>query len=180
MPGREKLADALYVAQCFLKSERKRCPSECDEKLFTLWKAWQDTFPDQSFNKFHALFCAIRSCIHKYHMAGRVSEESNESFNHVMDKQMTLLSLVTITVGRVSLVSARTQGNLKEGVSDKKLFIMEKGKEKKRGIYRPRQRHDTGTKVVTSIIGSVTFRGEKYSKLSNSNLVPEKYCDMYE
>jgi hypothetical protein len=179
-PRWEKLADALYAVQCFLKSQRKRCPNECDEKLFTLWKAWQDIFPGQSFNKFHALFCAIRSFIHKYHMAGRVSEESNESFNHVMDKKMTLLSSMPITVGRVSLVNARTQGNLKADVSDKKLFIMEKGKGKKRGLYRRRQRHDTGTKVVTSIIGLVTFQGEQYFKLSNSNLVPEKYRDIYE
>ena len=97
-------------------------------------------------------------------MAGRVSEESNESFNHVMDKKMTLLSSMPITVGRVSLVSARTQGNLKADVSDKKLFIMEKGKGKKRGLYRPRQRHDNGTKLVTSIIRFVTFRGEQYFK----------------
>ena len=93
---------------------------------------------------------------------------------------MTLLSSMPITVGRVSLVSARTQGNLKEDVSDKKLFIMEKGKGKKRGVYRPRQRQDNSTKLVTTTIGSVTFRGEQYFKLTNSNLVPEKYRDIYE
>ena len=179
-PKWETLANALYSVQCFLKSQRKRCPNECDEKLFTLWKAWQDTFPGQSFNKFHALFCAIRSFIHKYHMAGRVSEESNESFNHVMDKKMTLLASMPITVGQVNLVNARTQGNLKADVSDKKMSIVEKGKGKKRGPYGPRQRYDNGTKVVTSVNGSVTFRGEQYFKLTNSNLVPEKYRDIYE
>ena len=60
-------------------------------------------------------------------MAGRVSEESNESFNHVMDKKMTLLSSMPIIVGQVSLVSARTQGNFKADVSDKSLVIMEEG-----------------------------------------------------
>ena len=69
---------------------------------------------------------------------------------------------------------------MKVDVSDEKLFIMEKGKGKKRGVYRPRQRQDNGTKLVTSIIGSVTFRGEQYFKLTNSNLVPEKYRDIYE
>ena len=117
----------LYSVQYFLKSQQKRCPNECDKKLFTLWKAWQDTFPGQSFNKFHALFCAIRSFIHKYHMAGRISEESNESFNHIMDKKMTLLALMPITVGRVNLVNARTQGNLKADVSDKKNVHRGKG-----------------------------------------------------
>ena len=72
-PPWETLANAFYSVQCFLKSQQKRCPDECDEKLFTLWKAWQDTFPGQSFNKFHALFCAIRSFIHTYHIAGRAT-----------------------------------------------------------------------------------------------------------
>ena len=44
---------------------------------------------------------------------------------------MALLSSMPLTVGQVSLVNARTQGNLKADVSDKKLFIMEKGKEKR-------------------------------------------------
>ena len=69
---------------------------------------------------------------------------------------------------------------MKEDVSDKKLFIMEKGKGKKRGCYKPHQRYNTGTKVVMSINGVVTFQGEQYFKLSNSNLVPEKYRDIYE
>ena len=87
---------------------------------------------------------------------------------------MTLLFSMPITIGRVSLVSARMQGNLKADVSDKKLFIMEEGKGKMRGHYGPRQRHNTGTQLVTSINGLVTFRGEQDFKLSNSNLVPEK------
>ena len=31
--------------------------------------------------KFHAMFCTIREFVHRYEMAGRVSEESNDSFN---------------------------------------------------------------------------------------------------
>ena len=156
-PKWKRLTNVLYSVECFLKSQRKRCPNECDQKLFMLWKAWQDTFPGQSFNKVHALFCAIRSFIHKYHMARRVSKESNESLNHVMDKKMTVLSLMPITVGQVNLVSERTQGNLKVDISDEKLFIMEKGKEKKRVPYGSRQRHGNGTTVVISITGLVAF-----------------------
>ena len=62
----------------------------------------------------------------------------------------------------------------------KKLFTAEKGTGKKRGPYGPRQRHDTGTKVATSVSGLVTFRDDHYSKLANGNLVPEIYRDMYE
>ena len=139
-PKWERVAAALYSVQCFLKSQLKRCPEECDEKLFTLWKAWQDTFPGQSFNKFHALFCAIRSFIHRYHMAGRVLEESNEYFNHVMDEKMKMLATMPVTVGRVNLVMARTQGNLKADVSEKKLVIMDKGKGKKaRSVWTTRE-----------------------------------------
>ena len=56
-------------------------------------------------------------------MAGRVSEESKESFKHVMDKKNTLLASMPITVGRVNLVNARTQGNLKADVSDLKKTV---------------------------------------------------------
>ena len=97
-PRWETLANALYSVQCFLKSQRKRCPDECDEKLFTLWEARQDTFPSQSFNNVHALVCTIQLFVHTYHMVGRVSEESNKSFNHVMDKKITLLASMPITV----------------------------------------------------------------------------------
>jgi hypothetical protein len=69
---------------------------------------------------------------------------------------------------------------LKADVSDKILSIMENGTGKKRGPHGPRQRYDNGTKVVTSIVGSVKFRGEQYFKLTNGNLVPEIYRDMYE
>ena len=62
----------------------------------------------------------------------------------------------------------------------KKIFITEKGTGKKRGPYGPRQRYDTGTKVVRSVSGLVTFRDEQYFKLANGNLVPETYRDMYE
>ena len=78
-------------------------------------------------------------------MAVRVSEESNESFNHVMDKKTTLLAAMPITVGQVNFVNERTEGNLKADVSDKKRSLRKKGTGKKRGPYGPRQLHDTGT-----------------------------------
>ena len=60
------------------------------------------------------------------------------------------------------------------------MLIAEKGTGKKRGPCGPHQRYDTGTKVVTSISGLVTFRDEQYFKLTNGNLVLEIYRDMYE
>ena len=81
-----KLAEALFDVQFFLKSQKKRDHAVCDDKLYVLWKAWQEAFHGKSFNKFHGMFCTIHHFIHKYHMAGRDLEESNEAFNSLMGK----------------------------------------------------------------------------------------------
>ena len=73
----ERLADALYDIGCFLKSQRKRSPEACDDKLLRLWCRWEDAFPGKSFNKFHVISCTIRESVHKYHMVGRILGESN-------------------------------------------------------------------------------------------------------
>ncbi len=81
VPKWERLGNALYAIGCFLKSQRKRSPQLLDKKLLRLWCCWEDAFPGKSFNKFHGLFCTVRRYVHTFHMAGRVSEESGESFN---------------------------------------------------------------------------------------------------
>ena len=48
---------------------------------------------------------------------------------------MTLLASMPITVGRVNLVNARTQGNLKADVSDKKNSSSRKREQVKRGVH---------------------------------------------
>ena len=80
------MAAALYDATCFFKNQKKRDPMECDKKLYALWCDRKDTYPGQTFNKFHAAFCAVRNYVHKYHMAGRVKEENTEAFNSVLEK----------------------------------------------------------------------------------------------
>jgi hypothetical protein len=72
----EALAAAIFDVGCFLKSQQKRCPRICDDKLFVLWYRWEDAFPGKKFNKFHGMFCTIRDFVHLYEMTGRVSEES--------------------------------------------------------------------------------------------------------
>ena len=47
---------------------------------------WEDAYPGQKFNKFHAAFCDVRNYVHKYHIAGRVNKESTEAFNAVLEK----------------------------------------------------------------------------------------------
>ena len=92
IPKWEALASAIYNVQCFFLSQKKRDPEECDQLLYILWCAWEDSFPGQKFNKFHAAFCTARDYVHAYHMAGRVSEESNESFNAVLGNVKELLN----------------------------------------------------------------------------------------
>lgn len=43
----------------------------------------------------------------------------------------------------------------------------------KRGVYNPRNSVHGGTKMVTLVGESVSFRGETYFQLSNSNLLSE-------
>jgi hypothetical protein len=92
----EALAAAIFDVGCFLKSQQKRSPRICDDKLFVLWYRWEDAFPGKKFNKFHAMFCTIRDFVHLYEMTGRVSEESNELFNatlaEIKDRVKTMAS----------------------------------------------------------------------------------------
>ena len=120
-----RLARALFEVHCFLKSQRKMDPEECDDKLYELWNAWQAAFPRMKFNKFHGLFCGTRNFIHKCHMAGRVSEESNESFNSVMANMKKMLQSMGSTVGRIDLLNYRAQ--VKTALLD--MSEVERGKE---------------------------------------------------
>ena len=56
IPKWEALAKAIYEISCFVKSQKKRSPRICDDKLFVLWCQWEDAFPGGKFNKFHGMF----------------------------------------------------------------------------------------------------------------------------
>lgn len=77
------------------------------------------------FNKFHGIVCAVRFFVHGYHMAGRVSEECSKLFNRGMDKEMNYLASIPVMAGRVELVSAQIQGNLKTDTLEKKIGMTE-------------------------------------------------------
>ena len=102
-----RLAEAMYEIHIFLKSQKKRNPKECDVKLCELWWAWKYAFEGVKFNKFHGLFCTTRNFIHKYGMAGRVSEESNAYFNRVLADIKRTLKSVSRTTGQVAMINAR-------------------------------------------------------------------------
>ena len=113
-PKWEELTEALFEMHVYMKSQKKRDPQECDAKLFRLWCAWKNAFPDASFNKFHGLFCTTRNYIHLFGMAGRVSEESNESFNALLANVKALLRSMPTTMTRQGKVNERLQSNTKE------------------------------------------------------------------
>ena len=56
----EALGKAIFDVGCFLKSQRRRSPEVCDDKLFVLWYCWEVALPCKSFNKFHGMFCTLR------------------------------------------------------------------------------------------------------------------------
>ena len=85
-PKWDRLAEKLYNVCCFMKSQEKRDPEECDDLLYELWWAWKGAFPDMSFNKFHGLFCGNRNFVHKYKAIGIFSEESCEAYMSVLEK----------------------------------------------------------------------------------------------
>jgi hypothetical protein len=70
-----------------------------------------------------------------------------------MDKKMTRLALIPVTVGQMNLINALTHDNLKADVSVKQLLVIEKGNEKKRGPYGPDQRHCKSREVINLTSG---------------------------
>ena len=119
----EGLGKAIFDVGCFLKSQKKRSPEVCDDKLFVLWYCWEVAFPGKSFNKFHGMFCTIGEFVHKYEMTGRVSEESNESFNATLAEIKYRLKCMPLTKQRIEITNAQTQGNLKGDILEEKISL---------------------------------------------------------
>ena len=176
----EQLMKVLYKVSCFFKSQERRCPKECDDLLYELWWAWYYAFPGMEFNKFHGLFCGMRNFVHKFESAGRFSEEACESYMAVMEKLKNMLRGMPQNEKRCQLISARSQGNLKQSTYAPKMKILEKCSGKKRGKYAPRTRKDDNVKVVSSVLEVEVYEGERYVKLTNGTFIPEKWLDVYE
>ena len=87
------------------------------------------------FNKFHGLFCTTRDFVHKYHMAARVSEESNEAFNAVLASVKRMLRCMPATVGRIKTTNQQTQVKLKLSVAKPGNIILEATTDRQRVPY---------------------------------------------
>ena len=165
---------------CFLKSQKQRCPVECDHKLLVLWNKWEDAFPGKSFNKFHGLFCTIRNFMHKYEMAGRISEESNEGSNGILADTKERLRCMPSDKERIHLTSVRTQGNLNGNILEEKLAIGASIQGKRRGPQKDKVQMADERSVVGGSGGSVMLRGDTYLRLQNGNLMWDRWIDIYE
>lgn len=143
--GTDAGADAVGT---FLKSQRKRSPEFLDRKLLRLWCRWEDAFPGKGFNKFHGLFCTVRNFVHRYHMAGIVSEESNEAYNGTLATIKRPLCTMSSHTKRINKINERAQGNLKQKVMEQRLVIESATKKrKKRGTRVARAREHDGRAV---------------------------------
>ena len=104
-------------------------------------------------------------------MAGRVSEESLESFNAVVAEIKRALRSMPTTTGRMNKINERLQGNLKGEVVKDRVMIDQKYTRVKRNKYGPRKRHNDGTKVILSVLGTQTYKGETFDVLADRSLL---------
>ena len=176
----ERLGNALYDVGIFLKSQRKRSPVVLDHKLLRLWCRWEDAFPGKSFNKFHGVFCTICNYVHLYHMAGRVSEESNEAYNGTLaDTKRTLQCMPSYTK-RIDKIAERSQGNLKGKVMESRLVIQKAKKSRISGPRKTRALYQDGRDVRIVTEQYIEVDGESYVVLKSGNLLVRKWVDIFE
>ena len=69
---------------------------------------------------------------------------------------------------------------MKTSVYEPKMKILKKSTGSPRGKYKPRERYNNNTKVVTSVVDVVVYEDDRYVRLTNGTLIPEKWLDTYE
>lgn len=100
-----RLGNAIFDLGCFLKSQKKQSHKLLDEKLLRLWCHWEGAFPGKSFNKFHGIFCTVRIYVHRYHMAGRVSEESGKAYNGMVKDTKGIVACMPCDSRRIEKIT---------------------------------------------------------------------------
>ena len=162
---------------CLVSSKARRRDALKSAMTYSLHCTWLGAM--QGFNKFHVLFFEIREYIHRYHMAGRTSEESNEAFNARLAKCKDLLKRMPSTTQRVNLTNARVQGNLNGEILKDKLAIEKKIEGKKRGPQKKKARIDN-VAVTSSVLEEVEFENETFIKLTDGKLLPKEFIGYQE
>ena len=132
------------------------------------------------FNKFHGLFCTLRRFIHKYQMAGRVLEESNEAYNGTLWFVKGYLKSMPNTKQRVHTTTSREQGNTKGPIPEARLHVQKVSTGNKRGPQQAKARAVEGGDIMGDERVFAELDGERYVKLPNGNLLLECWIDIYE
>ena len=81
---------------------------------------------------------------------------------------------------RVNTLVARSQGNLKKNIYEPKMKILASVTGKPRGKYKTRERHDEGSKIISSVLETVEYERDSYMMLTNGTLIPEDMLGDYE
>ena len=97
-----------------------------------------DAFSGKSFNEFHGMFCMLRRFVHRYHMVGRVSEESNEAYNGILANTKKVVKCTVSHNKRIAKIAERLHGKLKGRVMRSRLQIEKENSGKRRGLHKPR------------------------------------------
>ena len=71
-------------------------------------------------------------------MAGRISEESNKTFNSTLVDIKTRLRTIPTTTTRIEVTNARTQSNLNSEIVQHKVELKKDITGKKRGTQKPK------------------------------------------
>ena len=103
-------------------------------------------------------------------------------YNSELETMKERLRTMKTTVGKVRVLNARSQSNLKSSVLAPKKKIMESTTGKERGHYKVKSKTETGEgKIVTSMTHEeVEWAGKSYIRLSNNMLVPTDWEDICE
>ena len=80
---------------------------------------------------------------------------------------------------RFDVTNAQTGGNLKGEILEE-ISLQEKITGKKRGLQKPRQRIPDSRVVFIMGYEHVIFNGELYYKLTNGNILPSKWLNIYD
>ena len=65
---------------------------------------------------------------------------------------------MSVTVGRVDLMYVQMQGNLKGGMLEPKLVILNGGQSSKRGLYKSRVTSAESAKITSTVVSCVEFK----------------------
>ncbi|EJK58477.1 hypothetical protein THAOC_21391 [Thalassiosira oceanica] len=179
----ELFAKNFFNVAKLMKSQRKIDSEEFDGKLLDMILAYDAAFPDESYiTKLHFLVYHIPDFVEEYGALGRLSAESHESIHTMLDNIKDSVKHMTDTQKMYEHMFARINANLKPKVQNSLRKIEVKWTGKPRGKYNTHRATKLQDRVKYEkqvFAGEVTVDGDKYLKLKEGGVIPEKYLDVF-